>query len=157
MENSALDKAATSYSFRGGFDDAKAACESSRMKTTTSFQNLSRQIEQVIQEHIAASYKAAAAAVEEAFASAPSARGAAPRVLRAEQSAQRRGRTEIAALGERFRQVVCARPGETMTVLSAEVGASARELSRPVSQLKRAGQIRSVGERHLTRYFPLAV
>ena len=129
------------------------------MKTTTApFQNLSRQIEQVVQDHIAASYKASAAAVERAFVSATSARVAAPRdvALRPEPIARRRAATEIAALGERFRQVVSARPGETMAVLAAEVGLSPRELSRPVPLLKRAGQVRSVGERHLTRYFPLA-
>jgi hypothetical protein len=126
------------------------------MKTTTPFQNLSTQIEQVIQDHIAASYKAAAAAVEQAFSLATAGRVAAPRALRAEPTGRHRAPTEMAALGERFHQVVCARPGETMSVLAAEVGVSARELTRPVMHLKRAGQIRSVGERHLTRYFPLA-
>ena len=126
------------------------------MKTTAPCQNLSRQIEQVIQQYIATSYKTAAAAVEQAFASVIAARVVVPRASRPVPNARRRGPTEIAALGERFREVVGARPGETMSVLAAEVGASARELSRPVAQLKRAGQIRSVGQRHLTRYFPLA-
>jgi predicted Zn-dependent protease len=126
------------------------------MNTTTPFQNLSSQIEQVIQAHIAASYRAAAEAVEQAFARAGRARAAAPHALRAETSTKRRGKAEMAALGERFYQVVCAKPGETMTVLAAELGVTSRELTRPVLFLKRAGKIRSVGQRHFTRYFPLA-
>lgn len=43
-----------------------------------------------------------------------------------------------------------------MTTLAAAVGASARELSRPVQLLKRSGRIRSVGQRQATRYFPIA-
>ena len=68
---------------------------------------------------------------------------------------QRRTPAEIAALGDRFYQAVCAKPGETMTVLAADVGASARELHRPMSLLKRDGRVRSVGQRHRTRYFPV--
>jgi hypothetical protein len=134
----------------------KAACESGRMNTTPAFPDLSRQIEQVIQAHIAASYKAATSAVEQAFASAIRARGAAPRALHASAPGRRRAGAEIAALGERFYQAVCAKPGEGMAVLATEVGASARELNRSVRYLRQAGRIRSVGQRHLTRYFPLA-
>jgi hypothetical protein len=70
-------------------------------------------------------------------------------------SSKRRAPEEIAALGERLYQAVCAKPGETMTVLMADVGGSARELQRPMALLKRAGRVRSVGARHLTRYFPM--
>ena len=50
---------------------------------------------------------------------------------------------------------VSAKPGETMSVLMADVGASARELNRPVALLKRAGRVRTVGSRNNTRYFPM--
>jgi hypothetical protein len=43
-----------------------------------------------------------------------------------------------------------------MIVLAPVVGSTARELNRPVSLLKRAGRIRSVGTRHATRYLPMA-
>lgn len=43
-----------------------------------------------------------------------------------------------------------------MIVLAPVVGSTARELSRPVFLLKRAGRIRSVGAKHATRYFPMA-
>jgi hypothetical protein len=42
-----------------------------------------------------------------------------------------------------------------MTVLAGDLGASARQLNRPMTQLKRLGRIRGIGQRHQTRYFPL--
>ena len=57
------DDTLVDQSFRGGFDDQIAACESVCMKTTTDFQSLSRQMETVIREHIAVSHKVAAAAL----------------------------------------------------------------------------------------------
>lgn len=60
------------------------------------------------------------------------------------------------ALGERFYGVLCSRPGETMAVLAAEVGASAKELHRAVVRLKQVGRVRAVGQRAHTRYFPLS-
>ena len=35
-----------------------------------------------------------------------------------------------------------------------DLGVSARELQRPMTQLREAGRVRSVGQRHLTRYYP---
>ena len=61
----------------------------------------------------------------------------------------------MAALCERLYQAVCAKPGEGMVVLATDIGASPRELNRPMAQLKGAGKVRSVGQRNLTRYFPL--
>ena len=71
-------------------------------------------------------------------------------------SKPRRTPEEIAELGERFYAAVCAKPGEKMRVLSVEVGASADELHRPMTLLKREGRVRSVGQRPQTRYFPMA-
>jgi len=62
----------------------------------------------------------------------------------------------MAALGERLYEAVRANPGEGMTVLMAEVGGTARDLNRPMMLLKRTGRVRSVGQRHQTRYFPMA-
>jgi hypothetical protein len=42
-----------------------------------------------------------------------------------------------------------------MAVLAPVVGASPRELGRPMAVLKAAGRVRSVGQRHMTRYFPM--
>jgi hypothetical protein len=126
------------------------------MTNTTSNQTLGERIERLVQEHIAASRKSAQEAVERAFSSAAGARPArAPRqVARTTGSGKRRPPAEVAALGKRIYEAVCAKPGETMTVLAAHLGASARELHRPMTLLKRSGRVRSAGARHLTRYFP---
>ena len=126
------------------------------MKDTTINQALGERIERLVQEHIAASRKSAQEAVERAFASAVGARPTpAPRQgARAPGGRTRRPPAEVAALGARIYEAVCAKPGETMTVLAAHLGASARELHRPMTLLKRAGRVRSAGTRHLTRYFP---
>ena len=62
----------------------------------------------------------------------------------------------MSALSERLYAAICAHPGAAMCVLAAEVGATARELNRPATQLRRAGRVRSVGQRQSTRYFPMA-
>lgn len=127
------------------------------MSNTTSAQDLGQCIERMVKEHIAASRACAQEAVARAFASAAitSASAVTPRRIQSSPG-KKRASTDIAALGERFYQAVCAKPGETMTVLGADVGASARELSRSVILLRRAGRVRAVGSRHLTRYFPLS-
>jgi predicted Zn-dependent protease len=125
---------------------------------TNTNEDLGKRIEQMIAEHIAATRRVAQEAVERGL----TASGAAPTVpaqrgrARARESGKRRATAEIAALGERFYHVVCSKPGETMTVLAAQVGASPRELQRAVAGLKEAGRVRAVGQRSQTRYFPLA-
>ena len=130
------------------------------MTKTTS--ELERQIEQMVAAHVAALRKAAQGAVERAFAAAStSARTATaavapsrPRAARA--ASKRRAGAELSALGDRFFEALSRKPGETMGVLSAEVGASPRELHRAVARLREAGRVTTVGERSAMRYFPLA-
>lgn len=87
---------------------------------------LERQIEQIVAAHVAALRKAAQGAVERAFAaasaSAPTVAPSRPRAARA--ASKRRAGPELSALGERFFEALSRKPGETMGVLSAEVGAS---------------------------------
>jgi hypothetical protein len=120
---------------------------------------LDQGIEQLIREQIAAIHRIARDAVDRAFAStqaAHSPRRTAPQpgAARAAKGGKRRAPAEVSALGEQLYQAVCAHPGEGMTVLSRELGASARELHRPMALLKQAGRVRSIGQRHQTRYFP---
>jgi len=127
---------------------------------TNTNDDLIKRIEQLVSEHIAASRRAVQEAVERAFATAEgkpvvAARGA-RRARSGAESRKRRGAADLAALGERFFGVVCAKPGETMAVLATEVGASARELHRAVMGLKRSGRVRVIGQRSQTRYFPRA-
>jgi hypothetical protein len=120
----------------------------------TPIEELGRRIEQVIREHLAASEREAADAIARAFRTAT--RGGRPEKEAPERDRpRRRPSAEITALGERLYQAVCAKPGETMTVLAGDLGASARQLNRPMTQLKRLGRIRGIGQRHQTRYFPL--
>jgi hypothetical protein len=124
---------------------------------TNTNEDLGKRIEQMIAEHIAASRRTAQEAVEKAFASSAVAPAVGrSRPARAGARGKRRGAADLEALGERFYRAVCQNPGETMTVLAAEVCATARELHRAVARLKRTGRVRAVGQRSQTRYFPLA-
>ena len=124
------------------------------MSNTKSHQDLAEGIERLVQEHIESTRISAQQAVERAFAGAGPSPRRAPRSTKPSDTRKRRASSEVAALGERLYKAVCATPGAPMTVLSREIGASARELHRPMSVLKRSGRVRSVGERHATRYFP---
>lgn len=120
-------------------------------------QTLSEQIEQLVREHIEASRRVAAEAIERAFS--PVSSSSRTTVARATTRVvgNRRTSTEVAALGDRLYEAVCAQPGETMSVLGPELGKTPRELHLPMTQLKQAGRVRSVGQRHQTRYFPAVV
>ena len=126
------------------------------MTNTTA--ELERQIEQMVAAHVAGLRKSAQDAVERAFAAAgaaaPTVAPSRPRAART--ASKRRAGSELSALGERFFEALSRRPGETMVVLSAEAGASPRELHRAVARLRQAGRVRTIGERSRMRYFPLS-
>ena len=122
--------------------------------TTRPIENLEAEIEQVVRKHLAAYQAAASSAVARAFASAvPTARAQAGC---RRTTGRRRPPGEVAALAERLYEAVCAHPGETMATIAPSVGESPRALNRPMMHLKRARRVRSVGQRHNTRYFPLS-
>jgi hypothetical protein len=62
---------------------------------------------------------------------------------------------ELEALAELFFAAVEAAPGETMMTHAAKLGLRTQELRQPVLRLKQAGRIKSVGEQHRTRYYPM--
>lgn len=133
------------------------------MKHLTNPPDLCEQIEHLVQAYISATRAAAQAAVERGFAlplATQSKAQRAPEVRRHASEQARRGvrraSAEVEALCERLYEAVCKMPGESMTVLAPVVGATARELHRPMARLKDAGRVRSVGTRHTTRYFPMA-
>lgn len=123
--------------------------------TITNSEDLGKQIERTVREFIATSRTAAESAMRRAFASTPGAAEARP-VGRPARNSRRRTPEEIAAMAQRLHDAVSARPGETMAVLAMDLGASASELHLSMSKLKGAGRVRSAGQRHLTRYFPMA-
>lgn len=121
---------------------------------STNIEDLSKKIEALVKEHIDASRKAAAIAVERAFNAAEPKRRRQP--PKGAASGRRRTSDEVAELGERFLEVLCASPGETIAVLAAQIGVAPRDLQRSVALLKQAGRVRSVGQKRATRYFPTA-
>lgn len=130
------------------------------MSNTNGLDEVNRKIEQLVSEYLAATRAAFVAAAQRAF-EAPvvaarnvkSSTSAGARVSR-RASGRRRAPEEVAQLGARLLELVRARPGEAMVVFATELGTTARELHRPMTLLKRTGQIRSVGQRHQARYFP---
>jgi len=137
---------------------ARGGCDLWGMNAGTSIQDLEQRIEGLVREHIAASRSAAAAAVARAFAetadnsgwSRAQRAGAAGR----RQPARRRSAGEIADLAERLCAAVHETPGATMTTLAPRVGATAQELSVAAGRLRRAGRVRTAGQRQHTKYFP---
>ena len=112
-------------------------------------------IDRLVSEHVAALRAAAVSAVERAFTGVGSSSvRAAARPSRA--AGNRRASDEVAALAESLYAAVSANPGAGMSKLASLLGTSPRSLNRPAHQLRRAGRLRSVGQRQATRYFPMA-
>jgi hypothetical protein len=123
---------------------------------STIHDELGKKIERLVTDHIEASRRAAESAVKRAFATAsPGRRHGEAKRPGPKRGGKRRTPEEIATLGEQFYATVCARPGETMSVLSTDLGVTSRELHRSVTNLKTAGRIRSAGQKHMTRYFAM--
>ncbi len=122
----------------------------SMAKTTSELQ---QQVERLVRRHLAEQEVAACAAVMRAFSGAVRAGG---NRSPGRSERRRRGGAEMSRLSERLLDAVRAHPGETMTVIAVHLGESARALHRPMFHLKRLGRVRSAGQRHLTRYFPMS-
>lgn len=115
--------------------------------------DLEQQIESLVRDHVAALRRTAEAAMARAFSGAGT---VGQRAASTRTSGPRRAPAELSALSERLYAAICAHPGAAMGVLAAEIGATPRDLNRPATQLRRAGRVRSVGQRQSTRYFPMA-
>jgi hypothetical protein len=127
----------------------------------TTYPDLSKQIEDLVRQHVDALRASAAAAVARAFAATPSPLSARastpPRPVRPRKTAApRRAPEELVALGERFYTVLCQRPGETMTTLAPQVGVAPRVLQVAVARLRRDGRVRVIGRKQQMRYYPMA-
>ena len=125
------------------------------MTNTTIPQALGERIERLVQDYISETRIAAQAAMDRAFATSAGERAKKPGQQAKRRMSSRRPSGELIEIGERLYAAMCSTPGETMTVLAPSVGCSARELHRPMSLLKRAGRVRSVGNRQGTRYYPM--
>ena len=121
--------------------------------TTPDIEHLERKIEALIREHVAEVRRRAAAAIERGVSRIAQPRRA-PRTSRASTYTRRSG-DDVAQLVERLFEAMCAHPGSTMKTLAPIVGATSRQLSRPAELLKRAGRVRSAGQKQAMRYFPM--
>jgi hypothetical protein len=128
---------------------------------TNPLSDLSIQIEHLILDHIAAFRVTAHEAMDRAFTAAllpkqpVEAKAKKPAPASAGPKGPRRGRRDLEELAEKLYEAVCAHPGEAMAVFSRSLGVAGHELHRPMALLREAKRVRSVGHRHLTRYFPL--
>ena len=134
---------------------------------TTSSNDLAQNLDRLVAEFVRASQEMVLAAVAQAMTTSRPAPASGPATTTksskrakpskpSKPSQQHRTREQVAELGERFYEVLCAHPGESMTTLAAKVGGtSPDELRHPVALLKRAGRVRSIGQRQATRYFPM--
>jgi hypothetical protein len=68
----------------------------------------------------------------------------------------RRSAAQITELSDRFLQAVRSDPGQSMSVLAPRLGVKPGELTVPVARLKASKMVKSVGNRHLMRYFPVS-
>lgn len=122
-------------------------------------QQLAEEITQAVERIVAASHTAATAALDRAFnRRRPSARRGVRRIdPNGDSRSMRRRRTreEMTELEQQFHQIVCADPGQAMSVLATKLELSPTELQVPVARLKASGRIKTVGQRQFTRYFPL--
>lgn len=124
-------------------------------------EQLEQQIEELVRARFAAYRSTVMAAVERALAAAMGepARVAAPARQRKKTTSRvsgpRRTAEELEILTEHLHAEVCATPGETMAVLAVKLEMSARSLQISATRLKRAGLVRTTGQRAQTRYFPM--
>jgi hypothetical protein len=81
-------------------------------------------------------------------------KGAGRRSQPARPDAKRRTASEIDAASEQLCALVRARPGESILTLAEQMGVPASTLQRPMAKLRAENRVRTVGQRHLMRYFP---
>jgi hypothetical protein len=118
--------------------------------------NLTTQIESLVRDHLAQTHREIEATMERVFTQSSTGPMVTPtsRSRRRRSPGTRRNAEALTALAERLHEAVCQQPGEAMAVFAAQLGVSVRDLHRPMTKLKEAGRLHSVGERSQARYFP---
>jgi DNA-binding NtrC family response regulator len=130
------------------------------MKIPSTPEQLANAIESLVASYMDEVRLAAQRAVERSLscgvaARAPSSsKGSDTRRVASRSATKRRSQTELDEACEQLCKLVRARPGESMVTLAEEMGMPMSALQRPMAKLRTEGRVRSVGERHLTRYFP---
>jgi DNA-binding NtrC family response regulator len=128
------------------------------MKIPGTAEQLADAIESLVASYMDEVRLAAQRAVERSLTRGAAARtpskGSDARRATPPSAAKRRSQTELDELCEQLCKQVRARPGESMVTLAEEMGMSTSALQRPMAKLRADGRVRSVGARHLMRYFP---
>lgn len=131
------------------------------MKNPSTPEELATSIESLVASYMDEVRLAAQRAVERSLSRAMMGKGPSkagrPRRAPPSSTAKRRTASEIDEVCAALCKLVRARPGESMASLADEMGVPASALWRPMAQLRAEGQVRTVGQRHLTRYFPAVV
>jgi hypothetical protein len=128
------------------------------MKSPTTTAELASAIESLVATYMdgvreAAEQALARGLVRQEVSRRPSkAQGA--RVVEAKSSSGRRGVSALDEACQALGDAVRARPGLSIVELAEQLGASAQELQLPMKKLRADGRVRTVGQRHLMRYFP---
>jgi len=132
------------------------------MKTPNSTMELADAIEALITSYVNSVRDCAQQAVERAIAkSAAPTRRSSPAARRpttpSRPTTARRTPTELQEVCDALCEHVRAQPGASMAELAEQMGAGRRSLQSPMEKLRAAGRVRSVGQRHMTRYYPSVV
>lgn len=146
---------------RGWFTQYGSACNPQRMTTPKSPEQLTAQIKAIVDNYLRESESAAVEAVIAAFSMSSSAQNKPVKTKPVSSARPRKNRwrrsEQLAELTEKLDAAIATQPGESMTLFAAQLGVSVRELHGPMTKLKKANRIRSVGERNRTRYFPAII
>jgi hypothetical protein len=132
------------------------------MRTASTPEQLANAIESLVASYVDEVREAAQQALERSLcrrgaAARRPAKGTAHRPPSPKLATKRRTAAELDETCEKLCALVRTRPGESIVALAEELGALAGTLQRPMAKLRAEGKVRSVGERHLTRYFPAVV
>ena len=131
------------------------------MRSPSTPEQLANAIESLVASYIDEVRQAAQQAIERSLSRSVQAQRSAKSTIHRPPSprlaAKRRTAAELDETCEKLCALVRARPGESIVTLAEDMGASAGTLQRPMAKLRTEGRVRSVGERHLMRYFPAVV
>jgi hypothetical protein len=130
------------------------------MKTPNSTMELADAIESLVASYLKSVRDCAQQAVERAIGkpvAPPPRSSSASRPWTATSTTARRTATELQQVCDALCERVRAQPGASMVELAEQMSADARSLQRPMAKLRAAGRVRSVGQRHMTRYYPAVV
>jgi HEAT repeat protein len=127
------------------------------MKTPSTPDQLANAIESLVASYINEVRQAAEQALARALCHRSAVRrprGNRDRPATPRSTAKRRTAAELEQACEQLCALVRARPGESIVTLAEEVGEPAAALQLPMAKLRADGRVRTVGERHLMRYYP---